>query len=413
MSKTVTATGTEAELELVRAFNPKKLGPDFYENPYPTYAALRRRSPIHAVEGGFFLTRYEDCLAVYRDPRFSSDKRPEFLPKFGNTPLYEHHTTSLVFNDPPLHTRVRKIIMGALTPRHLKRLEVDLERLADRLASGLRDKTDFNLIDDFAVKIPVEIIGNLLEVPHADRAPLRGWSIAILSALEPTLTPEMHERGNRAVTEFVDYLKILVADRRKNLGDPDTDVLSRLIIGGPDGEKLTEVELLQNCIFLLNAGHETTTNLIGSGLWLLLTHPAEKQKLLADMSRMPAAIEEFLRYESPVQLGGRRATEDVEIGGVLIPAGSQVTLCIGAANRDPATFANPEVLDISRKPNLHIAFGHSTHACAGMNLARLEGRIAISKLLRALPTLELAGSPVRDRRARFRGFLNLPARIGG
>lgn len=412
MSKTIVTAATPAELELVRRFDPKRLEPDFYENPYPTYAALRRLSPVHAVDGGFFLTRYEDCLAVYRDSRFSSDKRREFLPKFGDTPLYEHHTTSLVFNDPPLHTRVRKIIMGALTPRHLKRLETDLDRLADRLVSGLRTKTEFNLIDDFAVEIPVEIIGNLLEVPHADRAPLRGWSIAILSALEPTLTPEMQDRGNRAVTEFVDYLKILVAHRRRHLGDPDTDVLSRLIIGEHEGEKLTEVELLQNCIFLLNAGHETTTNLIGAGLWLLLTHPQEKRKLLADMSLMPSAIEEFLRYESPVQLGNRRAAEDVEIGGVLMPAGSQVTLCIGAANRDPSAFANPEELDITRKPNFQIAFGHSTHACAGMNLARLEGRIAISKLLSALPTLELGGAPIRDRRARFRGFLNLPARIG-
>ncbi len=405
-----TAHSTDSDV-LARAFDPKRLADDFYDNPYPVYRALQAHDPIHPIENGYFLTRYADCLAVYRDRRFSSDKKEEFTPKFGDSPLFEHHTTSLVFNDPPLHTRVRKIIMGALTPRHLKRLEVDLYKLVDELVDRLRQKASFDLVQDFAVEIPVEIIGNLLEVPRADRAPLRGWSTAILSALEPVLSEQRFQEGNKAVTDFIDYLKILVADRRKNLGDPNTDVLSRLIIGEHDGEKLTEVELLQNCIFLLNAGHETTTNLIGNGLWLLLTHPEQKRKLQQSPDLITNAVEEFLRYESPVQLNNRIASEDVEVAGVHMPKGTQVTLCIGAANRDPSEFDHADDLDISRKPNFQIAFGHSIHACAGMNLARLEGRIAIQTLINRIPTLELDGVPVRDLRARFRGFKELPARI--
>lgn len=397
--------------DLAKEFDPQRLSPSFYDDPYPVYHALRTHDPVHAIRGGYFLTGYEDCLAVYRDRRFSSDKKAEFAPRFGASPLYEHHTTSLVFNDPPLHTRVRKIIMGALTPRHLKRLERDLDNLVDGLVGQLRARGRFDLVTDFAVHIPVEIIGNLLDIPHADRGPLRGWSTAILSALEPAITPAQFEAGNRAVTEFVDYLKILVAARRKNPGDPDTDVLSRLILGEHDGEQLTETELLQNCIFLLNAGHETTTNLIGNGLWLLLTHETERRKLAADPSLITSAIEEFLRYESPVQLNNRRTTEDVTIGSVAMPAGTSVTVCIAAANRDPAAFPDPDRLDIARKPNFQIAFGHSIHACAGMNLARLEGRISIAKLMAALPTLQLDGAPDRDRRARFRGFRSLPAKL--
>lgn len=402
-------SGTGAS-DFVKTFDPRHLSRDFYDDPYPIYDALRSHAPVHGIEGGFFLTRYDDCLSVYRDRRFSSDKKQEFAPKFGNSPLYDHHTTSLVFNDPPLHTRVRKIIMGAMTPRHLKRLEQDLEHLVERLLYNCRERGSFDLVADFAAQIPVEIIGNLLEVPRSDRGPLRGWSTAILSALEPVTTRERFDVGNRAVVEFTDYLRDLVQDRRQNLGNPDTDVLSRLIIGEEAGGKLSENELLQNCIFLLNAGHETTTNLIANGVWLLLTHDQERQKLIADPALMNTALEEFLRFESPVQLNNRRNIEPVEIRGVSLPVGTSVTLCIAAANRDPEAFDNPNRLDITRKPNAQIAFGHSVHACAGMNLARLEGRVAIGKMMQFLPQLRLDGVPERDCRVRFRGFKHVPVR---
>jgi hypothetical protein len=384
----------------------------FIDDPYPWYAALREHDPVHPLEGGgVFLSRYEDALAVYRDPRASSDKKIEFKPKFGDSPLYEHHTTSLVFSDPPLHTRVRRLIMGALNQRAIARMEADVVRLVDALLGRMAEKRRLDFIEDFAAEIPVEVIGNLLAVPRAERGPLRAWSIAILSGLEPAPGKEILARGNLAVTDFVEYLRRLVADRRKNPGDYETDVLTRLIQGEKDGERLTENELHHNCIFLLNAGHETTTNLIANGMWLLLTHPQELARLRADPALVPSAVEEMLRCEGPIQLNNRRLTAPMALGGRTLPDGTSITIGIGAANRDPAQFADPERFDVARKPNRHVAFGQGDHACAGLNVARMEGRVAFSRLLARFPRIELAGEPERDRRIRFRGFRKLPVSV--
>jgi cytochrome P450 len=272
-------------------------------------------------------------------------------------------------------------------------------------------KCDVELIEDFAAAIPIQVIGNLLNVPHDERGPLRDWSLAILGALEPVIGPEAFARGNNAVRDFLAYLDILVERRRKNPGNPERDVLTKLIQGEDDGERLTSKELLHNCIFLLNAGHETTTNLIGNGLVALSHHPDQKQRLLDNPALIKTAVEEFLRFESSNQLGNRMTTEPVEIGGIALPANTSVTLCIGAANRDPAQFANPEQLDIARAPNRHLAFATGVHQCAGMALARLEGAIAISRFLARFPDYTLIGSPVRGGRARFRGFTSVPCRI--
>jgi cytochrome P450 len=412
-----TASDAEAGRALVEGFDLAALPPAFYDDPYPTYRALREHAPVRRMpDGSLFLTRWADLDRVYRDTRtFLSDKRVEFAPKFGTgTPLYAHHTTSLVFNDAPLHTRVRHLIMGALTPRAIAGMEPALAALVDRLLDAMAANGDrADLIGDYAAAIPVEVIGNLLGVPHAERGPLRGWSLAILGALEPVVGAEAAARGNAAVSEFLDYLRDLVARRRARPGDPRTDVLTRLIQGEETGERLTEAELLHNCIFLLNAGHETTTNLIGNGLEALLRFPAEKARLLADPGLIGTAVEEVLRYESSNQLGNRRAAAETEIGGVRVAAGTPVTLCIGAANRDPGHFPDPERFDVGRTPNRHLAFGAGAHQCAGLALARLEGRVAIARFLARFPGYAPAGPPVRGGRARFRGFLSLPVRLGG
>lgn len=401
--------------EAVRDFQLTRVPPAFLDDPYPWYAALREHDPVHTLEGGgVFLARYEDALAVYRDPQASSDKKAEFGPKLGgegNSPLYEHHTTSLVFNDPPLHTRVRRIIMGAVNQKAIARMEPNVARLVDTLLGEMAARGEVNFIDDFAAQIPIEVIGNLLDIPHAERGPLRGWSVAILSGLEPKLTPQMLGAGNRAVTEFVDYLKVLIAARRRQPGDYEADVLTRLIQGEKDGERLTERELYHQCIFLLNAGHETTTNLIGNGLWALLSNPAEMARLRADPGLVPSAVEEMLRYDGPIQLNNRRLTAPVALCGKPLPAGTLVTIGIGAANRDPAQFADPERFDVARKPNRHVAFGQGDHVCVGMNVARMEGRIAFTRLLGRFARIELNGEPERDRRVRFRGFRKFPVRV--
>ena len=398
--------------DAIRDFQLTRVPDGFLDDPYPWYAALREHDPVHALEGGgVFLARYDDALAVYRAPQASSDKKAEFRPKLGASPLYEHHTTSLVFNDPPLHTRVRRIIMGAVNQKAIARMEPNVTRLVHALLEEMAARREVDCIDDFAARIPIEVIGNLLCIPHEERAPLRGWSVAILSGLEPKLTPEMFDTGNRAVAEFIDYLKGLVAARRKKPGDYESDVLTRLIQGEKDGATLTERELYHQCIFLLNAGHETTTNLIGNGVCALLRNPGEAARLRADPALVPAAIEEMLRYDGPIQLNNRRLSAPLALADRTLPEGTLVTIGIGAANRDPAQFPEPERFDVGRKPNRHVAFGQGEHVCVGMNVARMEGRIALARLLARFATIELAGEPVRDRRVRFRGFRKLPLRL--
>ncbi len=408
MTAQATSNGTPRE----GGFDLRSLPPGFHLDPYPFYRKLRAESPVLAMpDGSYFLTRHADLVSVYRNAAvFSSDKKREFLPKYGNAPLFRHHTTSLVFNDPPLHTRVRKLIMGALTLRAIAGMEAGLVKLVDRLLDAAQEKDGFDLIEDFAAAIPVEVIGNLLGVPQADRAPLRGWSLAILGALEPALSEEQMAKGNQAVSEFLDYLRQLVGERSRRPGDPAQDVLTRLIQGDGEGETLSEDELLHNCIFILNAGHETTTNLIGNALATLLDWPDQRARLLAEPDLLRTAVEEFLRFESSNQLGNRITTQATEIGGVAMPADTPVTLCIGAANRDPDVFADPDRLDLARDPNRHLAFGFGAHQCAGLSLARLEGRIAIGRFLERFPRYHAAGEPVRGGRARFRGFLSFPVR---
>jgi cytochrome P450 len=400
--------------ELAAGFDLEKLTAEFYANPYPTYRALRENEPVKRMpNGSYFLTRYDDLVTAYKNTKaFSSDKKKEFAPKYGASLLYEHHTTSLVFNDPPAHTRVRRLIMGALSPRAIAEMEGDLIRLVDRLLDAIETKGSFELIADFAGAIPVEVIGNLLDVPHAERDRLRDWSLAILGALEPVIGETVFARGNQAVKDFLAYLETLVERRRAQPGNPERDVLTRLIQGEANGERLSKKELLHNCIFLLNAGHETTTNLIGNGLVALSQHESEKQQLIDRPELIKSAVEEMLRYESSNQLGNRMIVEGVELGGTAMPAGTPVTLCIGAANRDGAQFADPERFDIARNPNRHLAFATGAHQCAGMALARLEGAIAVSRFLKRFPNYALAGEPVRGGRVRFRGFLSVPCVTG-
>ncbi len=401
--------------------------PEFYANPYPVYAALRENDPVRQMpDGSLFITRYKDLIQVYKDAQtFSSDKKIEFAPKFAGAPyLFEHHTTSLIFNDPPLHTQVRQIMMGALTRRAIDQMETSLTELVTRLADHIESNGGGDLIEDFAAAIPIEVIGNLLNIPHSHRGPLRGWSLAILGALEPKITALQAQLGNTAVAEFLEYLKVLVADRRTHPGNPESDVLTRLIQGerSDNGQPLTEYELLHNCIFILNAGHETTTNLIGNALVALQEWPEQKEILIQRINQnqhdkaqlddvLNIAVDEFLRFESSNQLGNRRATVDCVVGGVPLKEGTLITLCIGSANRDPAQFERPEEMDVTRPNCKHLSFAFGIHQCAGLHLARLEGRVALQIFLQRFPNYKLSAPPVRGGRARFRGFLSAPFTI--
>jgi hypothetical protein len=415
-----------AAQRLARDFDIKRLDASFLDDPFPIYRALREHDPIHRMpDGSYFLSRYDDCAAVYRDPEtWSSDKRIDFHPNLGDSSLYEHHTTSLVFNDPPYHTRVRKLLAPAFTPRALTALQPRIEALVDRLLDRAAARGSIDLIGDFAAAIPLQLIGDMLGVPDDERSSLRDWSLAILGALEPVLTPEQFRRGVEAVDDFKLYLRDLVARRARERHLGEGEILSKLIAASElapgageaawDGgarERMSDLELLHNCIFILNAGHETTTNLIGNGVDLLLRNP----DALGDLRQSPAlietAVEEFLRLESSNQLGNRRAAKDTTLGGIEMPQGTYIHIGIGAANRDPAQFPDPDRLDIRRHPNRHLAFATGIHACAGMSLARMEAQVAIGRLVRRFARVERAGPFVRGGRARFRGFLQYPVRV--
>lgn len=390
-------------------FDLARLEPGFLDDPFPRYHALRRHAPLKRLpDGSVFVSRWDDAMVCYRDPRMSSDKRAEFGPKFGiGSPLHRHHTTSLVFNDPPLHTRVRRLLAAAFAPRALKALEPRIAATVDALLDRAADRGRMDLVEDFAFALPVEVICDMLGVPRGERAPLRSHSLAILGALEPTVTAGRMEAGNRAVEEFSGYLAALVAERSRRPAD-DGDVLGTLIHGHVDGERLGHEELVQNCIFLLNAGHETTTNLIGNTVDALLRFPDELARLRRDPGLIRACVEEGLRFESSNQLGNRRTAAEVEIGGVRLAAGTSLHIGIGAANRDPAQFPDPDGFDIGREPNRHLAFGSGAHMCLGATLARMEGAIAIGALVRRFPGLRRDGPFVRGGRARFRGFARYP-----
>jgi cytochrome P450 len=401
------------------AFDLKRLERRFLDDPYPLYRALREHDPVHRMpDGSYFLSRYDDCVGVYRDAAWSSDKKIDFRPNFGDSALYEHHTTSLVFNDPPYHTRVRKLLSPAFTPRALKALQPRVEALIDRLLDALAARGRFDLIGDFAAAIPVQLIGDMLGVPPDERDPLRGWSLAILGALEPVLSPEQFERGVAAVEDFKTYLTDVVGRRLTQGSGGEGEILSTLIEASDfktqdaGVERLSRLELLHNCIFLLNAGHETTTNLIGNAIDLLIRHPDALAELRREPELIAGAVEEFLRMESSNQLGNRRAAKDTVLGGVAMSAGTYVHIGIGAANRDPLQFADPDRLDLRRHPNRHLAFGTGIHACAGLSLARMEAEVAIGKFVRRFPRFERDGEPQRGGRARFRGFLTYPMRVG-
>ena len=373
----------------------------FLDDPFPRYHALRRFAPLKRLpDGSVFVSRYADVALCYRDPRMSSDKKAEFGPKFGiGTPLYRHHTTSLVFNDPPLHTRVRKLLAAAFTPR--------IEAVVDGLLAEHAERGRMDLVEDFAFRLPVEVICDMLGVPTGERTPFRRYSLAILGALEPVAGPERQAAGNAAVAEFFAYLDGLIAERRKRPPD-DRDVLGTLIHGEVDGERLSHDELVQNCIFLMNAGHETTTNLIGNTVDALLRFPDELERLRADPGLIKSCVEEGLRFESSNQLGNRRVMADIEIGGERLAAGTYIHIGIGAANRDPAQFADPDRFDAGREPNRHFAFGSGMHMCLGAVLARMEGTIAIGRLVSRLDGLARDGNFERGGRARFRGFSKYP-----
>jgi cytochrome P450 len=399
-------------------FNP--FDPEFIANPYPVYHRLRAEAPVfRSPFGAWVLTRYDDALAVLRDARFGRRGfEPLLQAVFGSgqpegraaAPPGEGFVTSMLFRDPPDHTRLRALVTKAFTPRVVEALRPRIQAIVDELIDRVRDTGRMDVIADLAYPLPVIVICEMLGVPTGDRDRFREWSLAIgraLDAIGIQGEPDVAERGRVARKALNDYFREgLIPERRRR---PRADLLSELIAVEEAGDRLSTGELLATCNLLFVAGHETTVNLIGNGLLALLRHSAQLDALRADASIVESAIEELLRYDSPVQRTGRIAQSDVEVGGHRIPAGEIVLALLGAANRDPAHFPEPDRLDLRRPDNRHLAFGWGIHFCLGAPLARLEGQIAIGTAARELPKLALATDTPRWRpAATLRGLESLP-----
>jgi len=385
--------------------------PAVVADPYPAFAAARAQAPVQWSPGtGTWLAfTHAESNAVLRDRRLGriwSDKAP--AARFESFNLI--HRNAILEMEPPTHTRLRRLISAAFARGHVERLRPWVQELADSLVDGLVARsgghTPVDVLSGMAEELPVAVIAELLGVPAADRPLLRPWSNAIVKMYEYGRTTAVEDDAERAAAEFVAYLRELAAERR---GAPGEDLLSHLVtVRDSDGDRLTSDELVTTCILLLNAGHEATVNVSGNGLLALLEHPDQLRRLRDDPGLLPTAIEELMRFDSPLQLFERTATEDVAIGGVTVERGQKIAALLGAANRDPAVFADPDVLDVGRTDNPHITFGAGVHFCIGAPLARVELQASFGALLARTSSLEL-GAPAR-RRPEFviRGLADLP-----
>lgn len=381
-------------------FDP--IEPEFGSDPYEYYRRLRSQGPIHWLPPGLWMvTRYDDCLSLLRDERLSSDpSRAEIFqallpPGWGEGSAVDAVMRRLLlFMDPPDHTRLRSLVQAAFTRRAVEELRPRIETITTELLDGLNGS--FDLIADFAYPLPITVIAELLGVPIEDRERFGAWSkvlVQLVAVDDPD--PEVITTGNETMSAFLEYFRGLAAERRSA---PRDDLLSALIEAEDEGRKLTEEELLATCVLLLIAGHETTANLIGNGMLALLGNPDELSRLRADPMLSSSAVEELLRYDSPVQATARTTLEEMEIAGKRIAASERVVLLLGSANRDPAHFDEPETLRLDRSSNAHLSFGGGIHFCLGAPLARLEAGIALPMLLQRLPNIELACDEVEWRR---------------
>jgi hypothetical protein len=385
--------------------------PAVVADPYPAFAAARAQAPVQWHEGLqlWLAFTHAEANAVLRDRRLGriwQDKEPP--ERFESFNLI--HRNAILEMEPPDHTRLRRLISAAFARGHVERLRPWVNDLAGRLVDELVERSagsePVDLLTGMAEQLPVDVIAELLRVPEADRPLLRPWSNAIVKMYEYGRTREREDAAERAAGEFVAYLRELVAERRTNLGD---DLVSHLItVRESDGDKLTEDELVTTCILLLNAGHEATVNVSGNGTLALLRNPDQLQRLRDEPALLPTAIEELMRYDSPLQLFERTATDDVEIGGVTVPQGQKIAALLGSANHDPAVFADPERLDVGRADNPHISFGAGVHFCIGAPLARVELQASFGALLSKTSALELGGEPVRRPEFVIRGLQELP-----
>jgi cytochrome P450 len=377
------------------------------DNPYPLYSQLLAFAPVqwNDVLHAWTLARYADVVATLTDARFSAERSAGETRPTGGAPRLTA-VRSMLVSDPPDHTRLRALVQKAFTPRMVEQLRPRIIAIVGELLDRMAERSGaVDLIGDFAYPLPVVIIAELLGVPAEDRVKFHAWSGVVAASLDPLISESLASQVGDARDALHAYLRGIIAERRRA---PRADLISALVAVEEQGDVLSEPELVIMCTLVLIAGHETTVNLIGNGMLALLRHPDELARLRADAALITSAVEELLRFDSPVQLTARIALENLQVGGRTIERGQWVLALLGAANHDPAQFPDPEKLDLTRTPNNHVAFGRGIHFCLGAPLARLEAQIAIAALVRRYPTLTLAGEPVRRNQITLRGLSSLP-----
>jgi len=399
------------------AFDP--WDPAFVADPYPAYAELRARGRVHYYEpsGQFLVPHHADVSALLRDRRLGRTYRHRFTHEdFGRTapppaqePFHTLNDHGMLDLEPPDHTRIRRLVSKAFTPRTVEQLRPYVHGLAGDLVSRLVEAGGGDLLTDVAEPLPVAVIAEMLGIPEADRAQLRPWSADICGMYELNPPEETARKAVRASVEFSDYLRELIAARRSEPGD---DLVSGLIAAHDEGDRLTEQEMISTCVLLLNAGHEATVNATVNGWWALFGHPDQLAALRADHTLVPSAIEELMRYDTPLQLFERWVLDEIEIDGTVIPRGAEIAMLFGSANHDPAVFHAPQELDLTRQDNPHISFSAGIHYCIGAPLARIELAASMVALLEKAPTLRLAAEPERKPNFVIRGLKGLSVEIG-
>ena len=386
----------------------------YFANPTPWFRKLRDEDPVHQnADGSLLLTRYDDVKALWRDLTGLVDKREQFERRFGNGPVFQHHTSGMLFRDPPAHDRLRHIVNPFFTPSSIEQLSAYIDTRVDELLADAAEMVELDFVKDFAFGLPISVICRILGVPNEDGYWLHTLGAKILFVLNPNVSQQDIDAGHAATTQFMEYLRPFIHSARSRADlNPAENIISAMVHAETQGEEISEDEILHMCILMLNGGHETTTNLMGVGLNGLLDHPAQIRRWRAQPDLLPTAIEELIRFVSPLQLQGRRTTRDVKVPSGVIPADTEVVISQAAANRDDRVFENPDSLDLGRRPNAHLAFGAGIHVCIGRPLARLEAGIALPKLLSRFSHIERNGLPEFNRNARFRGLAHLPVRLG-
>ena len=385
--------------------------PEFVADPYPELARLRELDgPIWHEESQLYLAaKYKDANQVLRTrtlgriftPREPADDWESFN---------YLHSDSILDSEPPKHTRLRSLVMKAFNPKRIEELRPDVERitgrLLERIRTKLKDQNEFDLIADFAEPLPVMVIAELLGFPESDEHLLRPWSQAIVKMYEPSPTDEEKAAARKASDEFALYVHTLMVERKKS---PGSDLISELALVEEEGEKLSARELIATCVLLLNAGHEASVNGFGNGMVAAMKTPDQWRSLIANPRAMAeTAVDEFLRFDAPLHLFERTATEDTEVGGVIVPAGQKIAALLGSANRDESIFDEADSLNLSRSPNPHIGFGAGIHFCIGAPLARMEMTTSLPMLLESFPSMELSAEPSRRPTFVLRGYESVP-----